>query len=84
MLLLIDVASFFYFLTFRSNDVIQLSIWEITKSLKRSYWLIFGMTGSLWSMIYVIVVFVTDYLTEKWDMSEQDAGLTLIHYGLPV
>lgn len=32
------------------------------------------MNGTLWSMIYVIMVFLTDFLSEKWEYSNFEAG----------
>lgn len=32
------------------------------------------MCGSLWSIIYVIMVFLTDYIFEKWEYSNVYAG----------
>jgi hypothetical protein len=50
----------------------------ILKSLSVKFWLLFTMVGSLWSIIYVIMVYLTDFLTEKWNMDEEfEAGTNL-------
>jgi hypothetical protein len=40
----------------------------------QSYWILFVMCGTLWSIIYVIMVFLTDYIFEKWEYSNVYAG----------
>lgn len=44
----------------------QVSVWKVTKSLSGSYWILFTMIGTLWSIIYVITVIITDFLADKW------------------
>lgn len=41
---------------------------SIIKALPRPYWILFVMSGTLWSLLYVLLVFLTDFLHEKWDM----------------
>ena len=56
-------------------DAETVSVWEVTKSLKATFWILWTMNGTLWSMIYVIMVFLTDFLSEKWEYSNFKAGL---------
>lgn len=57
------------------TEEVQPSVWTVIKSCSIEYWILFTMCGTLWSVIYVIMVFLTDYLTEKWKMTNLESGI---------
>eukprot|EP01126_Amoeba_proteus_P010354 TRINITY_DN14020_c0_g2_i8.p1 TRINITY_DN14020_c0_g2~~TRINITY_DN14020_c0_g2_i8.p1 ORF type:complete len:481 (+),score=71.57 TRINITY_DN14020_c0_g2_i8:458-1900(+) len=47
---------------------------EVCRTLSVPYWILFFMGGSLWALLYIVLVFLTDYMTEKWAYTNIQSG----------
>eukprot|EP01125_Pyxidicula_operculata_P007959 TRINITY_DN2682_c0_g1_i1.p1 TRINITY_DN2682_c0_g1~~TRINITY_DN2682_c0_g1_i1.p1 ORF type:complete len:595 (-),score=59.60 TRINITY_DN2682_c0_g1_i1:142-1926(-) len=50
------------------------NVFAAVKELPLTYWLLFYITAASSSMIHVIMLYSVDYLTEKWEFSNIEAG----------
>lgn len=49
------------------EELVVCLTFQVCKSLSPACWILFTMGGSLWALLYIILVFLTDYMVEKWD-----------------
>jgi len=40
---------------------------DVCKSLSAPCWILFLMGGTLWALLYIVLLYLTDYIVEKWN-----------------
>jgi len=58
---------------------------EVCRSLSAPCWILFMMGGTLWALLYIVLLYLTDYIAEKWDgqySNAESARFASVSYGV--